>query len=116
MSPTMAPPITDGSADPGRLHHHHHHHSRTAAAPPPPWELALERALLSQMPRDDGDDDGPGKQSSGAGAEAEEDRSEQLDELMALAAIFGGDLSGPAADVAAREAESFGGAVQVESS
>jgi hypothetical protein len=70
------------------------------------------------MPRGDGDGSSDaqertiGERSSGAGegAGSEEDRSEQLDELMALAAIFGGDLSGPAAAVAAREAESFGGA------
>ena len=42
-------------------------------------------------------------------ADRRRDRAEQLDEIMALAAIFGDDLSGPAAAVAAREAALLAG-------
>ena len=67
---------------------------RSGGAPPTPsprWELELERALLSQMPRfGDGDGDGDGDDENVRGCatgkhsseEAEADRSEQLDELM----------------------------------
>ena len=77
----------------------------SASASDTPWELALERALLRQVPArwsdDDNNDYGDG---DGDDADRRRDRAEQLDEIMALAAIFGDDLSGPAAAVAAREA------------
>ena len=65
-----------------------------------PWELKLERALLSRLapaPDDDEEED----EDAQIIAPNEEDRSAQLDELVALKSIFGDDLRGPAAAVAA---------------
>ena len=67
-----------------------------------PWELTLERALLSRLPPapsagepEDDDDDVSIEQNA-------EDRAARLDELMALSSIYGENLRGPAAVVAAR--------------
>ena len=77
----------------------------SASASDTPWELALERALLRQLPAR-WNDEGDGVEDD---ADRRRDRAEQLDEIMALAAIFGDDLSGPAAAVAAREAALLAG-------
>ena len=65
-----------------------------------PWELKLERALLSRLAPAP-DDDEEEEEDAQIIAPNEEDRSAQLDELMALKSIFGDDLRGPAAAVAA---------------
>ena len=65
-----------------------------------PWELKLERALVSRLAPAP-DDDEEEEEDAQIIAPNEEDRSAQLDELMALKSIFGDDLRGPAAAVAA---------------
>ena len=65
-----------------------------------PWELKLERALLSRLAPAP-DDDEEEEEDAQIIAPNEEDRSAQLDELVALKSIFGDDLRGPAAAVAA---------------
>ena len=76
-----------------------------------PWELALERALMEQMDAarrggrdsDDSDDEEADRSRSDRNRRSESDvassnRAEQVDELVALAAIFGDAMGGPAAD------------------
>ena len=77
-----------------------------------PWEHELERALVSQLASvrlvdgDETDDGGGGENFEGVrDADArDDDRAAQLDELTALASIFGDDLGGPAAADAKRAA------------
>jgi E3 ubiquitin-protein ligase RNF14 len=66
-----------------------------------PWELDLERALVSQFASRRDEDDVP---TSTTSSDRDDDRAAQLDELTALASIFGDALSGPAAAAARREA------------
>ena len=72
-----------------------------------PWELALERALMEQMDAarrggrdsDDSDDEEADESESESESDvASSNRAEQVDELVALAAIFGDAMGGPAAD------------------
>ena len=77
-----------------------------------PWEHELERALSSQLASVrvvDGDEtnDGGGENVRDADARRD-DRAAQLDELTALASIFGDDLGGPAAAYAKRAARALG--------
>ena len=65
-----------------------------------PWKLKLERALLSRLAPAP-DDDEEEEEEVQIIRPNEEDRSAQLDELAALKSIFGDDLRGPAAAVAA---------------
>ena len=71
-----------------------------------PWEHELERALVSQLAegptlvgrRPVTDDGGGGEDVESAESDADardDDRAAQLDELTALASIFGDDLGGP---------------------
>ena len=78
-----------------------------------PWEHELERALSSQLASVrvvDGDEtnDGGGENVRDADARRD-DRAAQLDELTALASIFGDDLGGPAAAYAKRAARALEG-------
>ena len=98
-----------------------------------PWEHELERALVSQLASVrlvDGDVDGDETDDGGGGEDVEsdvesdvedvesvesdadardDDRAAQLDELTALASIFGDDLGGPAAADAKRAARALEG-------
>ena len=95
-----------------------------------PWEHELERALVSQLASvrlsSDGDetDDGGGGEDVESDVESDvedvesdesdadardDDRAAQLDELTALASIFGDDLGGPAAADAKRAARALEG-------
>ena len=95
-----------------------------------PWEHELERALVSQLASvrlssdgDETDDGGVGEdvesdvesdvedvESDESDADArDDDRAAQLDELTALASIFGDDLGGPAAADAKRAARALEG-------
>ena len=82
-----------------------------------PWEHELERALVSQLASvrlvdgDETDDGGGGEDFEGVrDADArDDDRAAQLDELTALASIFGDDLGGPAAADAKRAARALEG-------
>ena len=77
------------------------------------WELERELALLSRLPRardddaaDDDADDDAAVAAAVAARSSDDDRAARVDEIVALRAIFGedGDLLGPAADAAARDA------------
>ena len=82
-----------------------------------PWEHELERALVSQLASvrlvdgDETDDGGGGENFEGVrDADArDDDRAAQLDELTALASIFGDYLGGPAAADAKRAARALEG-------
>ena len=85
-----------------------------------PWEHELERALVSQLASvrlvdgdetDETDGGGGGEDvESVRDADArDDDRAAQLDELTALASIFGDDLGGPAAADAKRAARALEG-------
>ena len=77
-----------------------------------PWEHELERALVSQLAsvRLDGDETNDGGDEVVRDADAhDDDRAAQLDELTALASIFGDDLCGPAAADAKRAARELEG-------
>ena len=74
-----------------------------------PWELELELALVSQLAKGDDVDD---KCIDDEEKNDEEDRAAQLDELTALASIFGDDLSGPAAADAKRAARALEGVLE----
>jgi len=77
-----------------------------------PWEHELERALVSQLASFrlvDGDEANGGDDDVPDADALDDDRTAQLDELTALASIFGDDLRGPAAAEARRAARALEG-------